>query len=616
MLADRRTTQQQAQLLASRGQFKAAIEEWKKLLTSSPNDGAIYNSIGDLHLKASAPKEAIVAYAQAADTFRSEGSTLKAIAAYKKILKVDPSRYEIYRHLGDLNAERGLLSSAVADYLRLGKFFLKEGKAKEALEVYRTIVKQDPSNFDARQRMAELCLKENLQDEALQTYLQLGRERSAQLRREEAREAYLAVLQIDPQNREAEQFLNMAESGSDAPGHLESGGTSTSVGTSKISAGPDRTSMLGEAVRRMNDGEFIGAEGILSQLLSREPGNPEVCQLLARLHLKRGELAIALNEYQFLAGAAMRADDLDLAESLLQEYLEAQPKSVALLELFGAVHEKRGQQETAAIHYGKALEILLERPDPDMPTLPAELYAKIKELVPNSLLVSQFAPSFGDQAEALAPSTGQHDPSRNQLRAEPLPASPPNDRKSTPAASLEESAHAALSQRELGSKDLESTFPKKEEEFETHFILGKAYKDMGLLHEAIEEFRFSVTSEKWFLDSCLQLAFCLKAQGINKRAIACLEHAVSNPRGEGDTLDMIRYELGLLYEAEGLLDSAVRLFETIPTVQDSAKRIEWIKGGGVKQSAYHAEAPSHSNAPGTSPDPSGKDRKKRRISYL
>ena len=38
---------------------------------------------------------------------------LKAIAAYKKILKVDPTRIDIYRHLGDLNAERGLLSSAV-----------------------------------------------------------------------------------------------------------------------------------------------------------------------------------------------------------------------------------------------------------------------------------------------------------------------------------------------------------------------------------------------------------------------------------------------------------------------------------------------------------------------
>ncbi len=180
------------------GQYEAAIAEWKKLIPESPADGSIFNSIGDLHLKRNANAEAITAYLQAAAAFRTEGSTLKAIAAYKKILKVDPARYEVYRHLGDLNAERGLLSSAVQDYLTFGKFYLKEGKSKEALDIYRKIVTQDPSNLDAQQRVAELCVQENLQDEAIKVYLQLGRERSAQQRHDEARDAYMAVLRLDP----------------------------------------------------------------------------------------------------------------------------------------------------------------------------------------------------------------------------------------------------------------------------------------------------------------------------------------------------------------------------------------------------------------------------------
>ena len=188
MGVDRSTILQNAQLFASRGQFDAAIAEWKKLTAESPTDGTIYNTIGDLHLKRNASNEAIAAYLQAASAFRAEGAPVKAIAAYKKILKVDPKRYEVYRHLGDLNAERGLLSSAVTDYLTLGKFYLKEGKTREALEVYRTIANQDPTNFDARQRVAELCLQQNLHDEAIQVYLQLGRERSARQRRDEARD--------------------------------------------------------------------------------------------------------------------------------------------------------------------------------------------------------------------------------------------------------------------------------------------------------------------------------------------------------------------------------------------------------------------------------------------
>src|SRR6185437_3045866 len=145
-----------------------------------PADGTIHNTIGDLQLKRNAPGEAASAFLQAASAFRTEGATLKAIAAFKKALKCDPSRYEVYRHLGDLNIERGLISSAVQDYLTLGKYYLKERRGKDALEIYRKIVLQDPSNLNAQQRVAELCVQENQQDEATKVYLQLGRERSAQ----------------------------------------------------------------------------------------------------------------------------------------------------------------------------------------------------------------------------------------------------------------------------------------------------------------------------------------------------------------------------------------------------------------------------------------------------
>ncbi|MFO0699130.1 MAG: tetratricopeptide repeat protein [Nitrospira sp.] len=174
---DRGRILQQAQLLSSRGQYEAAIAEWKKLANDNPSDGSIHNTIGDLHLKRNVPADAAAAYMQAASAFRAEGATLKAIAAFKKVLKCDPTRYEVYRHLGDLNVERGLTSSAVQDYLTLGKYYLKERRGKDALEVYKKIITHDPSNLNAQQRVAELCVQENQQDEATKVYLQLGREK-------------------------------------------------------------------------------------------------------------------------------------------------------------------------------------------------------------------------------------------------------------------------------------------------------------------------------------------------------------------------------------------------------------------------------------------------------
>ncbi|MEQ1656308.1 MAG: tetratricopeptide repeat protein, partial [Nitrospira sp.] len=396
MALDRTKVLQSAQLLAAKGQYDAAIAEWRKLAGEAPNDGSIHNSIGDLHLKRNAVPEAITAFLQAAAGFRSEGATLKAIATYKKILKVDPTRYEVYRHLGDLNAERGLLSSAVQDYLTLGKYYLKERKGKEALEVYKKIVSQDPSNLDAQQRVAELCLQENLQDEATKVYLQLGRERSAQGRYDEAKDAYLAVLRIDPKNNEAAQFVEGAKKSGVAPGKpAASGGPVTMA-----SRPSEPLDLLAEATRRMDEQQYAGAEAILNQLLTREPGNPQVCQLLARLHLQRGDVQVALGEYRFLAGAALRAQDYPLAEALVSEFLAAEPNSVPLIELSAELFEEKGDSAAAAQQYARAVELLLLHPEAGMESLHEELFEKVKLLAPDSDLVTRLTVLMGGEAPA------------------------------------------------------------------------------------------------------------------------------------------------------------------------------------------------------------------------
>ncbi|MBX3330992.1 MAG: tetratricopeptide repeat protein [Nitrospira sp.] len=411
MPSDRSRVLQQAQLLASRGQYEAAIAEWKKLAAETPADGTIHNTIGDLQLKRNALGEAASAFLQAASAFRAQGATLKAIAAFKKVLKCDPSRYEVYRHLGDLNIERGLISSAVQDYLTLGKYYLKERRGKDALEIYKKIVLQDPSNLDAQQRVAELCVQENQQDEATKVYLQLGRERSAQGRYDEAKDAYLSVLRIDPANNEAVQFVESMKKG--GTGSIKAVKPGSIAPTQKSSEPLD---LLAEAVRRIDEKQYAGAEAILNQMLTREPGNPQVCQLLARLHLQRGDVQVALGEYRFLAGAALRAHDLALAESLIQEFLSADQNSVPLLELNGELHEEKGDGEGAALQYAKAIELLLEHPEPGMESLHEELFEKVRSLSRDEALVNRLTARMGggstaDQSESVQNVSGTETPS-------------------------------------------------------------------------------------------------------------------------------------------------------------------------------------------------------------
>jgi tetratricopeptide (TPR) repeat protein len=691
---------QQAQLLASRGQYEAAIAEWKKLATETPADGTIHNTIGDLQLKRNSPGEAASAFLQAASAFRAEGATLKAIAAFKKVLKCDPTRYEVYRHLGDLNVERGLISSAVQDYLTLGKYYLKERRGKDALEIYKKIVLHDPSNLNAQQRVAELCVQENQQDEATRVYLQLGRERSAQGRYDEAKDAYLAVLRIDPANSEAAQFVESMKKGETGSiNAVKPGAPAPAQKSTPTQKSTEPIDLLAEAVRRIDERQYAGAEAILNQMLTREPGNPQVCQLLARLHLQRGDVQIALGEYRFLAGAALRAHDLALAESLIQEFLSADQNSVPILELNGELLEEKGDSTGAAQQYAKAIELLLMHPEPGMESLHEELFEKVRSLSSDEALLNRLAArmkggSPGEQgvpiqnvskvSEVEAPSDFVHpistdggadsggaqavrsngrrkddqehsldgavsddmtSVSRNsgpeKTRAEsnvasnrqgsqamsvstsPAPAakvaavpqvtitSPETPRplqvEPTKAPSAERSSASQPSQlhktESPASPDTppteliaaptstEAATPNKPPmappahvkepaappDYEVHYALGVAYKNMGLYEEAKAEFQISMNNDVFYLDSALMTAVCLKEEQHLAQAILGLETVLADPRCQGAKRQAIRYELGLLYEAAEQWEKAAHAFQSIPSFHDVPQRLAALK---------------------------------------
>lgn len=159
-----------AQKLAAKGQLDQAIVEWQKLIQETPNDGNIYNTIGDLNLKKNTTQKAVEAYLKAAEAFQEAGFELKAIAVLKKIIKIDSSRLDVYERLADLNALRGLNANAIEEYHRLTKQYAKLGNMKGALGVYQKIVNLDNNNVQARLKLAEMCVKEGCEEQALEAY--------------------------------------------------------------------------------------------------------------------------------------------------------------------------------------------------------------------------------------------------------------------------------------------------------------------------------------------------------------------------------------------------------------------------------------------------------------
>lgn len=197
-----------ARQLAEAGKFVPAISLWRELLEGAPtSDATIYNTIGDLCLKNKDTAAAIATYSQAARCYLQDGFHLKAIALYRKILKLDPIRADIYALLGDLNVARGLMNNAVADYVSGATTYVKAGKTVKALMLLQKVIKVDPQNLAIRRRVADLCLEEKRTDQAIEEYLRIAQEYQRLGQAEEAGTFYERILAIAPSHQEARRHV-------------------------------------------------------------------------------------------------------------------------------------------------------------------------------------------------------------------------------------------------------------------------------------------------------------------------------------------------------------------------------------------------------------------------
>ncbi|GKS60032.1 hypothetical protein YTPLAS18_35590 [Nitrospira sp.] len=134
----------------------------------------------------------------------------------------------------------------------------------------------------------------------------------------------------------------------------------------------------------MNAGKYGRSSGVLKELLTVDPNNQEAKRLFATLQLRIGSLVTARTAFETMVQEAIDRQDYWLAESLLREYLAAGPRCVPFLERLGAVLEIKGDPDAAAREYAKAIEILVEDPDPERPDRARDNYQKILELAPHS----------------------------------------------------------------------------------------------------------------------------------------------------------------------------------------------------------------------------------------
>lgn len=122
-----------------------------------------------------------------------------------------------------------------------------------------------------------------------------------------------------------------------------------------------------------------------------------------------------------------------------------------------------------------------------------------------------------------------------------------------------------------------------EEDYDTHYNLGVAYREMGLLDDAIGEFQMAARSPEKSRDAYASLAQVFRDQGKLADARAALRMALAVPANGPRDRAAILYELGGLAEEDGDREAALGYFrrcaEAEPGHRDVEQKVRRLQGG-------------------------------------
>jgi tetratricopeptide (TPR) repeat protein len=328
-----------AEKLVAKGKIEPAIKEYERLLEDNPNDVNTLNRIGDLWVRINRNDEAVKVFGKIADHYSKDGFFLKAIAIFKKINKLDPSKLDIYAKLADLYAKQGLAMEAKSQYQVLADYYLKHGDPGNALLIYKKISELDPNSINVHVKLADLHSQVNNTAEALKEYDRVGRMLLKRGMLDEAVQVFRKALKIDAKNTdlvdslvtallEAKDFENAKQ-----------------IVDAALEANRDSPKLLAMMGRiQLGRGDAAGARATLERAISADPNEPVVRETLTELYLKQNDLNRALEMIAPVAERALGRGERHAAIEMLNRILRVHSGHTPTLERLVALYTRLNEE--------------------------------------------------------------------------------------------------------------------------------------------------------------------------------------------------------------------------------------------------------------------------------
>jgi tetratricopeptide (TPR) repeat protein len=316
---DKEKTLQAAQRAIEKKKYDLAIEEYRKLAAAEKNDPRWLLKVGDTQQKKGDFAAAIGSYEEVARFYASQGFHLKAVAVYNTVRdllgKQPPHVQTQYAHvpvkLAELYEKLQLTSDALATWEQIADRLVRDGREREAIEIYRRIVGLDPSNPIAHLRLAEALSRNKDVEGAIGEFAATAEQLTAQKRIDDALKVYERLLH----HRQDPKYARPA-----AELYLQRGG--------------------------QNDG--VAAIAKIQICLKSDPKSVELIALLARGFVAIGQTDKAVTIYKESARLAGEQGKKDLRVEVIRQLQRLAPNDDQVRALVAEMNGAPPQPARAA----------------------------------------------------------------------------------------------------------------------------------------------------------------------------------------------------------------------------------------------------------------------------
>ena len=516
-------------------------------------DIPLYNRAGDLYLRLGNMERAVTLYEKAVDLYAEGGFFNNAIALCNKILRHAPNRASVYYKLGRISAQKGFNSDAKQNFLEYAGRMQKIGRMDEAFHALKEFADLCPSQDDVRLMLAEQLTRAGRKTEAFEQLQVLHEQLDAEGRHDEAAATVERLKALNPK-AEPRRSTGSTRRRTNELVFLDVDADSDAVVAEPAPvAGLELTSLAEEKPtkkdRPLTPLEFAAIELPPPADESRE----------------REAAARALADLPVLdvsAGSDSADEDwfADAPEAETEEFatppLDLEP--TALVEVPPPVPAPE-QREAAPPPAARPIAEPVAPPPDLVPTAaaPAEPAAAAS---PGS------DDDFLDLGDWLRTEEG---PKTTRMIAEGI-VPPPIDEQADFGEMLQRFKEGVAANID----DSDSA---------AHYDLGIAFKEMGLVDEAIGEFQKALRSTQHKAATYEALGTCFVEKKQYEVASTVLMRALSEPGLDDDKLSGVLYLLGVSAEALGKSQEAAAYYQRVFAVdigfRDVAERLTAVTQG-------------------------------------